>query len=391
MNLKDVNQNQILDFYNELNFFQKRKLNKQINKIDFNFINNLFDNCYNKKDIDIKKISNLKCISNTYNDKYYKIGEEIVKKGEYAIVIMAGGNASRLGFDIPKGCLNLNINNKEVSLFELYINQLKNVHKKYNVFPYIYIMTSSLNNKSIKKFFNKNNYFSYPKEKIIFFIQNELPIVDLNGKILMKKKYEISFGPNGNGDVFNSLKKYNLINHMKDNNINYVLFSTVDNPLTNLVDYNFIGATIFNNYKVSSKCIQKKSIEDKNWIFCKYDNHPFMLPTKYLTDKINNKKVGKDYIYRDKNITYHFINIEEIEKYSNIDLKYHAAYRKNNYINKDGKYIITDKENSFKFEKFIFDAFYYSNDMLLYRVDEKEFCPIKNKEDIKKVEKIFNK
>ena len=60
-------------------------------------------------------------------------------------------------------------------------------------------------------------------------------------------------------------------------------------------------------------------------------------------------------------------------------------------MNNNGEFIIADKQNTFKFEKFIFDAFEYSNDMLLYRIDEKEFCTIKNKEDIKKAENILNK
>ena len=60
-------------------------------------------------------------------------------------------------------------------------------------------------------------------------------------------------------------------------------------------------------------------------------------------------------------------------------------------MNLDGKYIISEKQNSFKFEKFIFDAFAYSDDMLLYRVDKNEFYPIKNNNDINNVEKILNK
>ena len=387
MNLKDYKQEQLLNFYSDLNLIQKLKLKKQIKNIDFEFINKLFDNCYNKKEIDIKKISNLRCINNKYNENYYKIGENFVKNGKYAVVIMAGGNATRLGIDMPKGCLTLNKNNNRISLFELYINQFK----EKNIFPYIYIMTSSINYKKTYSFFKKNKFFGYPKEKIIFFRQHNLPIVNLNGKIMMENKYKISIGPNGNGDVFDSLKENNLINHMKKNHIEYVLFSTVDNPLTNLIDYNFIGATIFNKYEVSSKCVSKIDEDDKNWIFCKYNEHPFMLPTQYINEKINNIKKNNKYIYRYKNITYHFISINEIEKYSNLNLKYHAAFRKNNYVDKNGKYIQTKKENSFKFEKFIFDAFYFSDDMLLYEVDYNEFYPIKNKEDIKKVENFINK
>ena len=59
-------------------------------------------------------------------------------------------------------------------------------------------------------------------------------------------------------------------------------------------------------------------------------------------------------------------------------------YKNNKFLDDDGKLTTTDDKNSFKFEKFIFDAFYYADDMLLYRVNKEDFCPIKEKEDIEK-------
>ena len=352
--LKFYNQEHLLNFYKELNFIEKILLKKQINKIDFEKINNLYKNSFYDEELDINKISNLNCIYKLKNNeikKYNKIGEELIKNKKYGIVIMAGGNASRLDLDIPKGCLKLNINNKKISIFEIYINQLKNIYEKYNVYIPLYIMTSSYNYKNTKKFFKDNNYFKYPKDKIVFFKQNNLPILDINGKILLKNKYNILFGPNGNGDVFNSLKYNNLIKKMKKNNLEYILFSTIDNVLTNLIDFKFIGSTIYNNYNLATKTILKNDENDKNWVFCKYDNKPYMIPSRYLNNDINNKKDNNNnFVYRDKNITYHLININEIIKYSNIKLKYHRAFKKNNYMNNNGEFIIADKQNTFKFE-----------------------------------------
>ena len=122
--LKLYNQEQLLTFYNELNFIKKLKLKKDINKINFEQINDLYKNSFFDEELDINKFSNLKCIYNLdKNDinKYSKIGEELIKNKKYGIVIMAGGNASRLDLNIPKGCLELNINNKKTSIFEIYI------------------------------------------------------------------------------------------------------------------------------------------------------------------------------------------------------------------------------------------------------------------------------
>lgn len=389
--LSIYNQEQILRYYDELSDSKKEILNEQINKIDFNFMNQLYKNSYYDEELDINKISPLKIIDSNKAEDNSKIGEEIVKNGEYAVLLMAGGFGSRLGLEIPKGCLTLKIKDKKISLFEIFINQLKQANEKNNTLIKLYIMTGKNNNEDTIKFFKDNNYFNYGKDNIKIFVQDELPILNTKGKILLKSKNEILFGPNGNGDVFASLKRNNLIDDMKNNHIKYVLFSSIDNALNNIVDYNFIGNTLKNNYELSSKTLSKENEDERDWIFCKYDNKPFMLPTRYITKDITNYKVNNEYVYREKNITYHLISINYIEKFANEKLKYHRAYKKNNHLDEDGTIIIPDSPNSFKFEKFIFDAFEYADDMLLYRVDRSEFCPIKVMEDIKKVEDYLNK
>ena len=361
--LKKYKQEHLFNFYDTLEEHDKINLKKQIKRINFRKMKKLYKNSFNDIPININKISNLEVIKK--NKKYRDIGINFVKNGEYGVLIMAGGNGSRLGFNGPKGCLELNINNKFISLFELYIEQFKKIIDQYNIVIPIYIMTSSINNDEIINYFKKKNYFNYPKDKIKFFKQNNLPILDLNGNLVLKDKANILYGPNGNGDVFTSLRKNYLIKDMKYNNLKYILFVNVDNILNNLIDFDFIGSVIGNNYKLASKTIMIKN--KKEWVFCKYNNHPFMLPNNYLNNYLFNLKKNNQYIYRYKNISYHLININLIKKFSKIKLPYHRAYKKSNYINSE------NKKNSFKFEKFIFDAFYYSKDMLLYETNYNEF------------------
>lgn len=390
INLKKYNQEQILRYYDSLKREEKESLNKQIENIDFELVNETYKKSYTDEVIDIKKISPLKIVNkNELNNELNIIGEELIKRNEYAIVIMAGGFGSRLGLNVPKGCLELNIHNNNISLFELFINQLKETNKKYNSHIYLYIMTSTSNNKDTIDFFEKNNYFTY-KEYIKFFSQDNFPILDVKGKLVLKNRHEILMGPNGNGDVFASLKRNNIINDMKEKNIKYVLFSTIDNVLANVVDTKFIGTCIKNKYSLASKTVMKTDSEDKAWVFCKYNNRPYMLQSHYINKDITNQKnKDREYIYRETNITYHLVSIENIELFANKKMKYHRAYKNNRFLNNNGNLVRTKKKNSFKFEKFIFDAFYYADDMLLYRINEEEFCPIKNTDDIEKATKLL--
>ena len=75
--------------------------------------------------------------------------------------------------------------------------------------------------------------------------------------------------------------------------------------------------------------------------------------------------------------------IDAIEKASKETLMYHSAFKKNSYIDENGKEVIPDEPNSYKFESFIFDAFEFFDDMALLRVKrEEEFAPVKNKEGV---------
>ena len=50
-------------------------------------------------------------------------------------------------------------------------------------------MTSRENNNATEKFFEKNDFFGLPYEDVKFFKQGELPMVDVNGKLLVERYF----------------------------------------------------------------------------------------------------------------------------------------------------------------------------------------------------------
>ena len=75
-------------------------------------------------------------------------------------------------------------------------------------------------------------------------------------------------------------------------------------------------------------------------------------------------------------------------------LPYHIAFKKATYINQDGKKVVPDSPNAFKFEAFLFDAFGAVDEMAILRVKrEEEFAPVKNAEGVDSPEtarKLYN-
>ena len=370
--LKGYNQEQIIEEIEKMNKTEQEKIIKQINEIDFDKVEKLYNltkkNCViNNEKIEPINYIDLVKISIEEKEKAKKIGENIIKNNQYAVVTMAGGQGTRLGWKGPKGTYKLDIGNSGKYIFEILTENLKKSKELYGILPYWYIMTSKQNYDETVSFFKKHNFFGYENEKIKFFMQDELPMLTEDGKIVIENN-RIKTGSNGNGGVYSAMEKQNIIDDIKSKNIKWVYICGVDNIMVNPIDSIFIGETISNNMQIASKSVAKAYPEEKVGVFCKRDNKPSTVEYIELSEKMRNKRdENGELVYGEANIISHLFNINAIEKILNYKLKYHIAQKKGLY----------------KFETFIFDAFEYFEDMLVMRVKrEDEFAPIKNKEGI---------
>ena len=387
--LKTYNQDHIIKLLNKLEGKKKQELIEQIMKIDFQQIHELYENT--KKEIEIKenKIESIDYLdksklSKDEKEKLDNLGAEIIKNGKYAVVTMAGGQGTRLGHNGPKGTFKLDVYGKGKYLFEILAENLKEANKKYNIQIPWYIMTSKENNKDTVEFLKKHNYFGYPKDKVRIFMQSELPLVDINGKLLIDKNYKIKEASDGNGGTYSSLRASGCLAEMKENGIKWVFIGGVDNALLKMVDETLLGLAIDKNVQIASKSVVKANPHEKVGVFCKMNGHPKIIEYAELPEKMA-EEVDKngELKFGESNILCHLFTIDAIEKASKETLMFHSAFKKNSYIDENGKEVIRDEPNSYKFESFIFDAFEFFDDMALLRVKrEEEFAPVKNKEGV---------
>ena len=392
--LEKYNQEQLERFYKDLNKTEQSKLQKEIESIDFEQINSLYINSKKDEIIELKEIKPIKYyikkkLSKSIIEEYSNLAKEILRKNKLCVITMAGGQGSRLGVNGPKGMFKLNIDGKLKSLFEINCEKLIKANKQYNIEILWLIMTSKENDLQTQEFFRNNNYFGYPKNRIIFFTQNEIPVLDLNGKILLEEKYKIKKAANGNGDVFEALSKNNIINKLDNEGIEYISFMGIDNILANPIDYIFLGMMDYKKYQVASKSIFKENAMEKSAVFCKRKNRPYILGYDKISKELSEEKAKNgEFLYRDCNVLSHLMTLKAVKQVIQKDLPYHRVFRKTNALNQKGESVIQD---SFKFEKFIFDAFSYFEDMLVLRIEKDEFAPIKNREDVEFAIKEYNK
>ena len=385
--LKKYKQDHIINLLDKLEGTKKQELIEQINKIDFHQIMELYDNT--KKEIEIKenKIESIpyldkEKLSKEQKEEFDNIGENAIRNGEYAVVTMAGGQGTRLGHTGPKGTFKLDVYGKGKYLFEILTDNLKEANKKYDTVIPWYIMTSKENNKQTVEFLEKNNYFGYPKNKVTIFMQSEMPLIDTEGKLLISKEQKIKEASDGNGGTYSSLRASGCLADMKEKGIKWVFIGGVDNVLLKMADVTLLGMTIKQGVQIASKSVVKANPHEKVGVFCKINGHPKIIEYAELPEKMA-EEVDKngELKYGESNIMCHLFTIDAIEKISKETLIYHSAFKKNSYINEQGREIIPDEPNSYKFESFIFDAFEFFDEMAVLRVKrEDEFAPVKNKE-----------
>ncbi len=387
--LKIYNQEHVIKLLETMNKEEKQALIEQISKIDFHQLRELYDNT--KKEIEIKenKIEPLpymdkKKLSEEQKETFQKLGENILRDGKYAVVTMAGGQGTRLGHQGPKGTFKLDVYGKGKYLFEILAENLKEANQKYEKIIPWYIMTSKENNEETIKFMEKHNYFGYDKSSVRFFTQSELPLLDVNGKLLIGKDKKIKEASDGNGGTYASLRASGALAEMKEKGIKWVFIGGVDNALLKMADTILLGMAIDKKVQIASKSIVKAGPHERVGVFGKMNGHPKVIEYSEMPDKMA-EEVDNDgeLKYGEAHIMCNLYTIEAIEKISKEILIYHSAFKKNTYIDENGKEIIPTEPNSYKFESFIFDAFELFDDIAILRGKrEDDFAPVKNKEGV---------
>ncbi len=387
--LKMYNQEHIIKLLEKLDEEQKTELIEQINHIDFHQIMELYDNT--KKEIEIKenKIEPLPYLDKAkltpeQKEEFEKLGEEVIRNNQYAVVTMAGGQGTRLGHSGPKGTFKLDVYGKGKYLFEILAENLKEANKKYDVSIPWYIMTSKENNKQTVEFLEKNNYFGYNKDDVIIFTQSELPLVDTEGKLLINKDMKIKEASDGNGGTYSSLRASGSLADMKERGIKWVFIGGVDNALLKMADTTLLGMAVKKGVQIASKSVVKANPHEKVGVFCKMNGHPKVIEYAELPEKMAEEIDDNGELkYGESHIMCNLYTIDAIEKVSKETLMYHSAFKKNSYIDEEGKEVIPEEPNSYKFESFIFDAFEFFDDIAILRGKrEDDFAPVKNKDGV---------
>lgn len=385
---KEYGQEHLLTYVAELPETEANQLLDQVLSIDYAMSAKLFAEAENDSaantELNVTPLpcSEIKKMSAEKIAALEVLGNQAIAANQVCAVTVAGGQGTRLGHNGPKGTYSIGLPSGR-SLFQILCDKLIRLcNANKGRIPW-YIMTSTENNAQTVAFFEENNYFGYPKEDVMFFIQGMLPIVDSKtGKILLRGKGEVALGADGHGGVFKAMKTSGALADMEKRGIRYVFLCGIDNVLVQMASPLFIGFAIDEDTDCASKGIIKRDPYEKAGVFCYNNGSPAVIEYTELNDELRFATDDKgEYKYGDINILNYVFKFDVLNRIANMGLPYHTAFKKAPYVDAEGNVVKPEKENGYKFETFIFDAFSQLSNMSVLRgVREEEFAPVKNKE-----------
>lgn len=378
-------QEHLLRFWDELNEGERDSLLAQIAAVDWSLLALVEDqSAVTAERGHLEPLGALEIPEiNARRDEFEARGIEALKAEKVGAVLLAGGQGTRLGLDKPKGMLNVGVT-RTLYLFERLINNIMDVVNRTGAWIPLYIMTSQKNNDDTVNFFTEHNFFGYHPDYIRFFIQEMVPSVDYNGKILMEGKAQLSMSPNGNGGWFLSLAKAGYLDELKSRGVEWLTVFSVDNVLQRINDPCYVGATILSGCDCGAKVVRKAAPDERVGVLCLEDGKPSIVEYYEMTDEmLTSREANGDLSYNFGVILNYMFRLSTLEENMNKNMQVHIVEKKIPYINDEGELQKPTSPNGYKFETLVLDMVHMMKDCLSYEIDRnKEFAPIKNLEGV---------
>lgn len=324
-----------------------------------------------------------------------QLGTEAIANNQVAVLLLAGGQGTRLGSLDPKGCFDVGLPSHKL-LFQIQAEKIRKIQALASakaIVPW-YIMTSEPTRAATESFFKDHDYFGLDSLQVTFFNQGTLPCFDLSGqKILMSSPSSICESPDGNGGLYKAIQKAGILEDMKKRGVKHVHMYCVDNCLVKVADPVFIGFAVDGKFDLATKAVRKRdALESVGLIVLdKNSNKPCVIEyseiSKDLAEKIDPEDSEKLYL-RAANIVNHYYSVKLLDSMllkwtsSQEYLPFHIAKKKIAcYDPATNSYVKPSEPNGIKLEQFIFDVF-SSVELAKFGCLEverlEEFSPLKN-------------
>ncbi|KAJ9093064.1 hypothetical protein QFC21_006557 [Naganishia friedmannii] len=338
--------------------------------------------------------------------KWRHRGIQAIRENKVAVLLMAGGQGTRLGSSAPKGCYDIGLRSGK-SLFRLQGERIRRLQELAAAaeegvkregegnrvrIPW-YVMTSGPTRSATEAFFVDNGYFGLQKEDVIFFNQGVLPALSDDGKIVLSSRNSVSVAPDGNGGLYSAIRQSpstaphnrTVLEDMHARGIHYIHAYCVDNCLVKVADPVFLGYCVDKGAPCGVKVVRKEVPHESVGVLALRAGAFSVVEYSELSKakaEQRDRETG-ELAFRAGNIANHFYTLDFLDSVEGMEheMAFHIARKKIPTVDlHSGDPVKPDSPNGMKLELFVFDVFPFTGNALgVLEVErQEEFSPLKN-------------
>jgi len=309
-------------------------------------------------------------------------GEALLAEGRVGVLLVAGGQGSRLGYPAPKGTFPVGpVSNR--SLLELLAQKIRGLVRRYRRRVPGYVMTSWTTDAAIRQLFEENGYFGLDREDIFFFSQQRIPAIDFEGSLILERPDRIAESPDGHGGSIPALLTSGALAQMEERGISTLFYCQVDNPLVRIADPTLLGFGASSGAEVACKAVRKRDSLEGLGTFARLDGRAAVVEYTEIEEPHRSLRDSDGaLVFWAGSINVHALDLGFLRRVAGEAetlLPYHASPKKIPGVDGSGRRVEPSTPNGYKLERFVFDAFPAATSVVPVEAwREEEYSPIKN-------------
>src|SRR5947209_6738863 len=158
--LREHGQEHVLAAWDRLEEKQRAELLAQLAALDLDQLRQLYDN--REQSFTLPPLDHITPVPvlgpEAANAEVRRLGEEALRRGEVAVLVVAGGQGSRLGFEHPKGMFPVGPISQK-TLFQIHAEKVLALGRRYGRQPPLLVMTSPATHAETTDFFARHRSF----------------------------------------------------------------------------------------------------------------------------------------------------------------------------------------------------------------------------------------
>ena len=389
-------QEHVLAFWDRLDAARRESLAGQIRAIDWALIRRLYRDRLDQSDVRRLAASvptadragpppafRLQTAENRFTpDQARDRGRQAIAAGHLGVIVVAGGQGTRLGFDHPKGMFPIGPVSRK-SLFQILVEKVVAAGRRYGVRIPLLLMTSPATHDETVEFFSRQGRFGLANEDLRIFCQGTMPAVDAaNGKALLDRPDRLALSPDGHGGTLAALAGSGVLDEISQRGVRQLFYLQVDNPLVDICCPRLIGYHLLSDSEMSTQAIAKREPLERVGNVVQIDGKLMVIEYSDLPDDVAARRNpdGSLEIWAGS-IAVHVIDTALLGRtaVSAEALPFHLAHKRVAHVDPSGQRVEHRAPNAIKFERFIFDLIPWAENAIVVEVDPAEgFAPLKN-------------